>query len=426
MTPLAGSERPSRAPTSVGALDYVRGMAATLTADQARRIALGAQGFLDPRPGQATMRHVQRVIDRLQVIQIDSVNVVSRSHYLPFYSRLGDYDTTLVDRARDGTGPRSRAPRRLVESWAHVASLIPPETWPFLGFRRATADDDSWSRRVAREYPGILERVREVVVEHGPMTAREVDTLVEHDQVRSRDNWGWNWSLVKECLEHLFWAGAIVSSGRNSQFERRYALPEFVLPPAVLDRAPGRPGAPDREESAIELMRRAVRAHGIGTAADLRDYFRLRQAMAGPALAELVRLGEVEQVAVRGWDQPAFLDVAARRPRAVQARALLSPFDSLVWERARTERIFRFHYRIEIYVPQAQRVFGYYVLPFLWGDRLVGRVDVKADRAGGRLLVRRLHLEDEAPAGSLEALHEELGQLAGWLGLERVEHGDGR
>ncbi|WP_256840424.1 winged helix-turn-helix domain-containing protein [Ornithinimicrobium faecis] len=396
-------------------------MAAKLTAGQARRIALAAQGFLDPRPEVATMRQVQRVIDRLQVVQIDSVNVLARSQYLPFYSRLGAYDTALLDRARDGGGPRSRAPRRLVESWAHVASLIPPETWPFLGFRMAQARDDGWRDRVEREHPGVLDTVREVVGEHGPLTAREVDRLVEHGVVRSRDNWGWNWSLVKECLEHLFSTGEIVSSGRNTQFERRYALPSFVLPPEVLARAPGQPGAPDRAESALELMRRAVRAHGIGTATDLSDYFRLRQVMADPALAELVALGEVEQVTVEGWQKPAFLDAAARRPRSVTARALLSPFDSLVWERARTERIFNFHYRIEIYVPEPKRVFGYYVLPFLWGEQLVGRVDLKADRAAGRLLVRRVHLEAGAPAGSREALAEELAQLAGWLGLERVE-----
>ncbi len=366
------------------------------------------------------MRHIQRVIDRLQVVQIDSVNVVTRSQYLPFYSRLGDYDTGLVDRARDGTGRRSREPRRLVESWAHVASLIPPETWPFLGFRMEAVAQDGWARKVEVEHPGVLDSVREVVHDHGPLTAREVDRLIEHGAIHTRDNWGWNWSLVKQCLEHLFGTGQIVSSGRNSQFERRYAVPSQVLPPEVLARAPGRPGAPDRAESAVELMRRAVRAHGIGTASDLGDYFRLRQAMARPALEELVRRGEVEPVSVRGWDRPAFLDTAARRPRAVSARALLSPFDSLIWERARTERMFGFHYRIEIYVPEPQRVFGYYVLPFLWGEDLVARVDLKADRATGRLLVRRVHLEPEAPDGTREALAAELTQLAGWLGLERV------
>ena len=397
-------------------------MAPQLTAAQARRIALAAQGFADPRPAAVTMRHVQRVIDRVQVVQIDSVNVLSRSQYLPFFARLGPYDTALLDRARDGSGPRSKSPRRVVESWAHVASLIPPETWPYLGFRREAAAQDSWSRRVALEHPGVLNTVRQVVLEQGPLTAREVDALVEHGVVHSREEWGWNWSLVKQCLEFLFWAGEIVSSGRNSQFERRYAAPSWVLPPEVLARAPGQPGAPDEFESGVELLRRSVRAHGIGTTADLRDYFRVRQSLAGPALAELVRLGEVEQVSVQGWAAPAYLDVAARRPRAVRARALLSPFDSLVWERARTERIFVFHSRIEIYVPAPQRVFGYYVLPVLWGEEIVGRVDLKADRAAGRLLVQRVHFEPGAPSGAREALGAELELMAQWLGLGRVDY----
>ncbi len=367
------------------------------------------------------MRHLQRVIDRLQVVQIDSVNVVTRSQYLPFYSRLGHYDTALLDRARDGSGPRSRAPRRLVESWAHVASLIPPETWPYLGFRMSRAAQDPWRQAVEQQHPGVLRRVRDVVRSHGPLTARQVDDLVEHGALRPRDHWGWNWSLVKQCLEHLFRSGEIVSSGRNTQFERRYADPSFVLPPQVLERAPGRPRAPGEDESVVELVRRSVRAHGIGTAADLADYFRLRQSTAVRALAELIRTGEVEQVTVRGWGRPAYLDTAARRPRRALARTLLSPFDSLVWNRARTERIFGFHYRIEIYVPQPQRVFGYYVLPFLSGEHLVARVDVKADRPRGRLLVRGLHLEPGAPAQTAQELHVELAHLATWLGLERVE-----
>ncbi|MCC2593204.1 winged helix DNA-binding domain-containing protein [Tessaracoccus sp. OS52] len=392
-------------------------MPASITAAQARRIALAAQGFADPRPasGRVTMRHLQRVIDQVQVIQIDSVNVVARSQYLPFFSRLGPYDTALLDRARDGAGPRAKGGRRLVEVWAHVASLVPPETWPYLEYRRERAVHETWGRRVLVEHPGVLETVREVVTRQGPITAREVDAVIEHGVERTRENWGWNWSLVKECLEYLFWAGEIVSAGRNTQFERRYADPAFVLSRELLEHKP------DPETSAVELMRRSVRAHGIGTVADLRDYFRMPVAMAGPALAELVRLGEVEQVTVEGWDKPAFLDVAARRPRAVKARALLSPFDSLVWERARTERLFKFRYRIEIYVPEPKRVFGYYVLPFLWGDRLVGRVDLKADRAAGALLVRRVHLEPDATPGSREALAAELRELADWLQLGRVE-----
>lgn len=398
-------------------------MPATLSLEQARRIALAAQGFADPRPAPftATMRHVQRVIDRLQVVQIDSVNVLARSHYLPFYSRLGPYDPALVDRARDGAGPRARGGRRLVESWAHVASLIPPETWPYLGFRMARAAEDSWSSSVVRDNPGVLEAVREVVLARGPLTTREVDAVIEHDVPRESGHWGWNWSLVKYCLEHLFWAGEIVSVGRNAQFERRYGDPALVLPPEVLARRPGMPGAPDRAECALELMRRAVRAHGVGSLLCLRDYFRLPVAMAKPAIEELVRLGEVEQVTVRGWDRPAYLDVTARRPRRVEASALLSPFDSLVWQRERTEELFGFRYRIEIYTPEPQRVYGYYVLPFLWNERLVGRVDLKADRSSSRLVVRSIHLEPDAPRGARAALGEELGRMAEWLRLERLE-----
>lgn len=392
-------------------------MAATMSVAQARRIALAAQGLASPRPehGTVTMRHVQRVIDTVQVVQIDSVNVLTRSQYLPFFSRLGPYDTALLDRARDGAGPRARGGRRLVEYWAHAASLVPPATWPLLAFRRATADRDSWGRHVLADHPGVVDAVRAAVHEHGPLTAREVDRLVEHDVVLAKEHWGWNWSLVKQCLEYLFWAGEIVSSGRNQHFERRYAAPDWVLTPEQAAHSP------ELAEAAVGLVRLAARAHGIGTASDLADYFRLRRKEAAPALAELVRTGELEPVQVEGWDEPAYLHAAARRPRSVAARALLSPFDSLVWERDRVQRLFGFHYRIEIYVPEGKRVHGYYVLPFLLGEHLVARVDLKADRAAGVLRVRRTHLEPDAPPGTGAALWEELELLAGWLGLGRVE-----
>ncbi|WP_153398779.1 winged helix-turn-helix domain-containing protein [Ornithinicoccus halotolerans] len=395
----------------------------TLTLAQARRIALAAQGFAEPRrtgPGPAGSRAVQRVVDRVRTVQVDSVNVLARSHYLPFYSRLGAYDTAALDRLRDGPGPRSRRPRRLVEYWGHAASLLPVETWPHLGFRMRRFGEHPARAGFAREHAAVLEQVREVVTTHPPLTAREVEAVLEHDAPRRRDHWGWNWSLVKQCLEHLFGVGAVTSSGRNQHFERRYADLSWVLPPAVAARAPGRAGAPTEEESALELVRQSVRAHGVGTEADVRDYFRLQTSMVRPALAELVRRGEVEQVQVAGWPVPAYLDAAARRPRRVQARALLSPFDSLVWERQRTESLFGFRYRIEIYVPEPQRVHGYYVLPFLWGERLVGRVDLKADRGSGRLVVRRAGFEPDAPAGAQQALAEELGVMAGWMGLAEV------
>ena len=253
-----------------------------LTTSQARRIALAAQGFLDPRPepGAATTRHVQRVLDRVQVVQIDSVNVVTRSQYLPFFSRLGPYDTALLDRARD------RAPRRVVEYWAHEASLVPPTTWPLLDFRMRRARDDSWGgmQRVARDHPELVEAVYEEVLARGPLTSRQLEAALEHDLPRERDHWGWNWSLVKNALEHLFWSGRISSAGRTSQFERRYASLERVLPPRVLAVA-GRPeDRPDDATAFRALVELSARAHGVGAVIDLR-------AEAQPDPAGLASLG---------------------------------------------------------------------------------------------------------------------------------------
>lgn len=388
---------------------------------EARRIGLAAQGFVEPwpEPGQATMRQVQRVIDRVGVVQIDSVNVLTRSHYLPFFSRLGPYDTDLLDRARD------RSPRRVVEYWAHEASLIPPATWPLLTFRMQRARQESWGRmqRVARDYPDLVKSVLAEVRSHGPLTSREIERRLEHDGPRNRDDWGWNWSLVKSALEHLFWTGQIGSAGRSSQFERRYDALERVMPKPLrhLINVEQRPSA---QQAHVELLRIAARAHGIGTERCLRDYFRLSSAQARPALRTLVETGELQPVTIEGWKRPAYLHVQARRPRAVHARALLSPFDSLIWQRERTAALWDFHYRLEIYVPRHKRVHGYYVLPFLFGDRLVARVDLKADRAAGVLRVHATHWEDKAPGAARPALDEELMSLAGWLGLEQgVVHG---
>lgn len=388
---------------------------------QARRIALAAQGFGRPRPVSPGTRALGRVMDRLQVVQIDSVNVLTRSQYLPFLSRLGPYDTALLDRMRDGRGPSGRG-RVLVEYWAHEASLVPPSTWPYLGFRMARTRGGEEELGLRRAHPGLLEAVTEVVGRDGPLTAREVEAHLPHGAARGREHWGWNWSAVKRCLEHLFGAGQLTSAGRTAQFERRYAVPEQVLPPEVLARAPGSPDAPDLLESVTHLLRLSVRAHGIGTQRDLADYFRVRGPLVGQAMQRLVDAGEVEPVRVPGWRRTAYLDPAARRPRAVPGSALLSPFDSLVWQRDRVEDLWGFRYRIEIYVPAAQRVHGYYVLPFLLDEHLVGRVDLKADRAAGVLRVRSLHWEtgtDVAHAGP--ALLAELESMAGWLGLSRVD-----
>ncbi len=396
----------------------------TLTLAQARRIAVAAQGFGDPRPEPfgATARHLRRVIDRVQVIQIDSVNVLARSHYLPFYSRLGPYDIAGLDRLRDGPG-RAGRPRELVEYVVHEASLIPPESWPLLGARMRAGwgpEGAAWAERVDREHHGLLDRVLQVVGAHGPLTSREAEAVLQHERPRGRESWGWNWSVVKECVEFLFRTGKVTSAGRTTSFERRYALPESVLPDEVAARGPWGDTPLDPEEAAVEMVRRSARAHGIGSLLCLRDYFRLPATVAQPAIDHLVGVGELEPVTVRGWDRPAYLDLTARRPRRAQGTALLSPFDSLIWQRDRTFDLFGFHYRLEIYVPADKRVYGYYVLPFLLDGELVGRVDLKADRARSELVVRAVHLEAEAPSGARAALGTELRSMADWLGLETV------
>jgi uncharacterized protein YcaQ len=389
-----------------------------LTQAQARRIAIVAQGFADPRPapGAATMRHVQRVIDRVAIIQIDSVNVVARSHYLPFFSRLGPYDTALLDRARDV------GPRRLVEYWAHEASLIPPQTWALLNFRMKRALSDSWGgmRRVAREHPDLVRTVFAEVASHGPLTSRQLESALEHELPRDRTEWGWNWSLVKSALEHLFWSGQISSAGRTSQFERRYASLERVLPKTVAAQSISPSARPSDEEAFRQLVLIAAKAHGVGTEQCLRDYFRLKPEHARPALRALVASGDLERVSINGWRRPAFLHKDARIPRRVHAEALLSPFDSLIWQRDRTAALFDFRYRIEIYVPADLRIHGYYVLPFLYGDTLVARVDLKADRGANTLRAHAIHWEPGAPSQAEPALERHLASMASWLGLSTV------
>jgi len=386
-----------------------------LTLAQARRIAIVAQGFADPRPapGQATMRHVQRVIDRVGIIQIDSVNVLTRSQYLPIFSRLGPYDTALLDRARDV------APRRLVEYWAHEASLIPSQTWPLLNFRMERALSDSWGgmQRVARDHPQLVQAVLAEVISRGPLTSRQLESALEHDLPRERTEWGWNWSLVKAAVEHLFWAGRISSAGRTSQFERRYASLERVLPKAVAAQSISPADRPSDAEAFRRLVLIAARAQGVGTEQCLRDYFRLRPEQARPALAALVAAGDLVPVSIEGWKRPAYLHKDARIPRRVHAEALVSPFDSLIWQRDRTLALFDFHYRLEIYVPAHLRIHGYYVLPFLYGDTLVARVDLKADRASDTLRVNATHWEPAAPPEARPALDRHLADMAGWLCL---------
>ncbi|MGL5826293.1 MAG: winged helix-turn-helix domain-containing protein [Nocardioides sp.] len=378
----------------------------SLSRAQARRIALAAQGFADPPHAAPTMRTLRRTVARTGVLQIDSVNVLQRAHYLPLYSRMGAYDTDLLTRA---TATR---PRDLVEYWAHVAAFMPVDLWPVMQHRmRAFETHDRYWQRV-REQPQVLTEVRAGVRDLGPVTARDLDDGAP----RVKQHWGWNWSKTKDALEFMFFSGEVAIAGRNNAFERLYDLPERVLPATVLSLP-----TPSKSEADRELVRRAARSHGIASIACLADYYRMTAAATRRAVAELVDAGELHEVRVEGWDKPAYLHDQARLPRRVPARALLSPFDPVCWERARTESLFGFHYRIEIYTPAAKRRFGYYVLPFLLGERLVGRVDLKADRSRGVLVVQAAYAEADAPAESAPELAEELTRLAGWLGLSAIE-----
>lgn len=376
-----------------------------LSLAQARRAALAAQGFCDPPHARPTARTVARAVRRTGLLQVDSVNVLRRAHYLPVYSRVGAYDTALLDQAASGAGRRT-----LVEYWAHVAALMPVELWPVMGHRMRGYRDGGhpW---VGRPDEALAAELLAELAGRGAATSRDLDAGLP----RSRDHWGWNWSGTKRALEYLFAAGQVAVAGRNSQFERVYDLPERVLPPQVLA-APELPAA----DAHRELVRRAARSHGVATARCLADYHRLPAADARRAVAELVEDGELVPVRVEGWQRAAYLHRDARLPRAVAARALLSPFDPLVWERARTEALFGFRYRIEIYTPRDKRVHGYYVLPFLLGERLVARVDLKADRAAGELLVQGAHAEPDAPPETAGELAAELRRLADWLGLGGV------
>src|SRR3954470_2760890 len=389
-----------------GSADVSAAQVERLPAGLARRIALAAQGFADPRSdGGVGTRQLRRLIDRLAVVQIDSVNVLARSHYLPAFSRLGTYPRGALDEL---TARR----HAVFEYWAHEASFLPVGLQPCLRWRMAAAEEHAWGNmvRLQREQPGFVAEVLDRVRADGPVKASEL----LHEKPR-RSGTMWNWHAGKVALEWLFFTGAVTATHRTTSFEKVYDLTERVLPPEILQ-VP----TPEPADAVRELVRTAARALGVATERDLRDYFRLRPAAARTAIAELADAGQLLPVDVAGWGAPAWLAPEAPRPRWIRARALLSPFDSLVWERPRVERIFGFRYRLEIYTPAAKRVHGYYVLPFLLGDQLVARVDLKADRQAGMLRVLAAHAEEHAPPETAAELATELTAMAAWLGLGSV------
>ena len=387
---------------------------ATLKLGEARRIALAAQGFGRTRIDLPSAARIRAAIDKLGFLQIDSVNVLVRAHYLPLFSRLGSYDRTVLDRmtGHNGNWPKPRH-RLFFEYWGHEASLLPVACQPLLRWRMARAEAGSgiWRgvKAVADARPDLVTRLHDEIRDRGPLASGEV-----YAAEKGEGGW-WGWSDSKTVLEWLFWTGRITAIGRRG-FERVYDLPERVLPPSIHQAA-----TPNPADAATALTLQAAGALGVATASDLRDYWRLPVDLAAEAVQSLIEAGELVPVTVEGWRGPAYLAKDARLPRRITGRALLVPFDPLVFERARTERLFGFRYRIEIYTPADKRVYGYYVLPFLLGDRLVARVDLKADRASNTLRVRSAHPEsgvDESNVARELAL--ELQDLAAWLGLGAV------
>ena len=376
----------------------------------ARRVALAAQGFADKRPaGRIDSRHFRRVLDRVATVQIDSVNVVTRSHELVFFSRLGAYDRAALNRWLWDS-------RQVFEYWGHEASLHPVNRHPLLRWRMA--GDHPWKgvRTSAQDNSAMVDAALAEIAARGPVSISDLE--VHRQAPRQEASW-WGWGHGKRVVEHLFYAGQVTATRRNG-FTRFYVLPERWLPADVLALP-----TPDPDDARRELLLIAARAHGLGTARDLADYYRINVPAAAKLLAGLADDGALERVRVEGWTQAAYLHPEARRPRRrLRARALLSPFDSLVWERDRTERLFDFRYRIEIYVPSAKRVHGYYVLPFLLDEHLVGRVDLKADRQSGVLRVRAAWAEPEDVLRLVDGrervateLATELAALAAWLDL---------
>lgn len=383
---------------------------ASLSLQQARRQALAAQGFTRRLPDAVRAPHLTRMLDQLGVVQIDSVNALVRSHYLPLYSRLGGYDQPLLERLAWG----ARRSRRLFEYWGHEASLLPLELYPLMRWRmRRAANGQGIYRQLAtfgRERQDVIRRVLQAIRDQGALGAGSLTTRTE------RAGPWWDWSDEKHALEWLFAAGEVTVATRRG-FERLYDLPERVLPAELLASP-----EPDEADAQRQLLLRAARALGVATASDLRDYFRLDLADTRARLAELVENGDLLELRIQRWDKPAYSAGEPRTLRRITASALLSPFDSLVWERERTERLFDFRYRLEIYTPSHKRVYGYYVLPFLHDERIAARVDLRAERGHGRLAVHAVH--EETPGlgeEGMAALADQLRGLADWLGLPDIQ-----
>ena len=383
----------------------------TLTAAQARRVAVAAQGFTDPKPaGPITRVHLKRLISRIQVLQLDSVSVAVRAHYAPVFSRLGPYDRDVLDRAAWG----QRSARLLAEYWAHEAALMAVDDWPLLRWRMRQYRHGRWGTHIVKANPELADKIVAAVAELGPSTAGRIEAHLAAEPRGPRGSWWGSRSDTKWVAEALFASGVLTTATRVG-FARHYDLVERVFPPAVLARQV------EDDEAIRELTLRAVTALGVGTEADIRDYFRLSTQRVKPAIADLVAAGEIERVDVEGWSAPAYLRTGRTVPRLDRGTALLCPFDPLIFFRPRVERLFNFVYRIEIYTPAAKRQYGYYVWPLLLDGRLVARVDLKADRATNALRVVGAFGEPDTPRTRVAAaLAGELESMASWLGLDGV------
>ena len=384
----------------------------SLSIADARSIALAAQGFDTARPKtKATQRHVDALISRLGVIQIDSVNVLVRSQELQLFARLGNHDRNAI--------PKATEAQKLFEYWGHEAAHLPVDLHPLFRWKMNAARTGKvthWGlTSFYEENKAFVKRTLKHVTTNGPTTSRELSTRTE-----KKGTW-WDWDEAKVALEYLFLTGQLMSRGRGSDFARIYDTPERVLPQRVFDAA-----TPSERDARKQLLVRSAIAQGVATASDLADYYRQKPAAVKPLIAELVEEGELRAVAVDGWTEKAFVHRDAKLPKQLHATALLSPFDSLVWCRPRNERLFNFHYRIEIYTPKEKRKFGYYVLPFMMNGEMVGRVDLKADRANSALLAYSVHTEKGVKRTSInDALNTELHTMAMWLQLDQVQIGRG-